>query len=176
VECFSIRISDDDGTSLLGRDETQLYEAESDTEEGDSYSRSLATQMASYLDDSSYGSSEQSSTSYSEVGTVMHDEQDIVQMPNSRIATKKEVFEGGGLALGPNIVFWEDFDCLMTVKSRPVLYILSSTGSVYSEYDFLDWKLLLKSKYSRVYPLPKDWSASEKVVKYPLSWLVAKSN
>jgi len=64
--------SDDDGTSLLGRDVTQLYEAESDTEEGDSYSRSLATQMASYLDDSSYSSSEQSSTSYSEVGTVMH--------------------------------------------------------------------------------------------------------
>jgi len=86
------------------------------------------------------------------------------------------VFEGGGLALGPNIVFWEDFDCLMTVKSRPVLYILSSTGSVYSEYDFLDWKLLLKSKYSRVYPLPKDWSASEKVVKYPLSWLVWASS
>jgi hypothetical protein len=111
-------------------------------------------------------------TSFSEMGTVIEDDMEVVEMAHSRVIAERALFEGGGLVLGPNIVFWENFDCLMTVKSRPVLYILSSTGSVYSEYGYLDWGLLLKSKYARVYPLPKDWSAEEKLAKYPLSWLV----
>ena len=111
-------------------------------------------------------------TSFSEMGTVIEENMEVIEMAHSRVIAERALFEGGGLVLGPNIVFWENFDCLMTVKSRPVLYILSSTGSVYSEYGYLDWGLLLKSKYARVYPLPKDWSAEEKLAKYPLSWLV----
>ena len=116
--------------------------------------------------------SESVSHSYSEIGTVIEEDVELVEMEHSRVKAERTLFEGGGLVLGPNIVFWENFDCLMTVKSRPVLYILSSMGSVYSEYNYLDWGLLLKSKYARVYPLPKDWSAQEKLSKYPLSWLV----
>ncbi|MGH1428880.1 MAG: hypothetical protein ACRBEE_13135 [Arenicella sp.] len=116
--------------------------------------------------------SESVSHSYSEIGTVIEENVELVEMEHSRVKAERTLFEGGGLVLGPNIVFWENFDCLMTVKSRPVLYILSSMGSVYSEYNYLDWGLLLKSKYARVYPLPKDWSAQEKLSKYPLSWLV----
>jgi len=154
---------------------TELYEVDGASEDANMYSRSLASQISNYPDET-VSHSEYSSNSYSEVGTIVHEDRDIVQMPNSRIATQKALFEGGGIALGPNIVFWEDFDCLVTVKSRPVLYILSSTGNVYSEYDYLDWRLLLRSQYSRVYPLPKDWSANEKVSKYPLSWLVWASS
>lgn len=156
-------------------EETLVNEYDSEQEERESFSRNLASQMSSYMDyDGSYDSESQSqsSSSYSEMGTVMQDEMEVVEMAHSRVIAERALFEGGGLALGPNIIFWENFDCLMTVKSRPVLYILSSTGSVYSEYDFLDWGLLLKSKYARVYPLPKDWSAEDKLVKYPLSWLV----
>ena len=116
--------------------------------------------------------SESVSHSYSEIGTVIEEDVELVEMEHSRVKAERALFEGNGLVLGPNIVFWENFDCLMTVRSRPVLYILSSMGSVYSEYSYLDWGLLLKSKYARVYPLPKDWSAQEKLTKYPLSWLV----
>ena len=116
--------------------------------------------------------SESVSHSYSEIGTVIEEDVELVEMEHSRVKAERSLFEGNGLVLGPNIVFWENFDCLMTVRSRPVLYILSSMGSVYSEYNFLDWGLLLKSKYARVYPLPKDWTAQEKLTKYPLSWLV----
>jgi len=116
--------------------------------------------------------SESVSHSYSEIGTVIEEDVELVEMEHSRVKAERTLFEGGGLVLGPNIVFWENFDCLMTVKSRPVLYILSSMGSVYSEYNYLDWGLLLKSKYARVYPLPNDWTAHEKITKYPLEWLV----
>ena len=116
--------------------------------------------------------SESVSHSYSEIGTVIEEDVELVEMEYSRVKAERELFEGKGLVLGPNIIFWENFDCLMTVRSRPVLYILSSMGNVYSEYNYLDWGLLLKSKYARVYPLPKDWSAQEKLTKYPLSWLV----
>ena len=116
--------------------------------------------------------SESVSHSYSEIGTVIEEDVELVEMEHSRVKAERSIFEGNGLVLGPNIVFWENFDCLMTVRSRPVLYILSSMGSVYSEYNYLDWGLLLKSKYARVYPLPKDWTAQEKLTKYPLSWLV----
>ena len=118
------------------------------------------------------GYSESVSHSYSEIGTVIEEDVELVEMEHSRVKTERSIFEGNGLVLGPNIVFWENFDCLMTVRSRPVLYILSSMGNVYSEYNYLDWGLLLKSKYARVYPLPKDWTAQEKLTKYPLSWLV----
>lgn len=114
----------------------------------------------------------QSQSEFSEMGTVIEEDVEIVEMAHSRVIAERALFEGKGLVLGPNIIFWENFDCLVTIKSRPVLYILSSTGSVYSEYDCLDWTILLKSKYARVYPLPKNWSAEEKLVKYPLSWLV----
>jgi len=154
-------------------DQFEVYEDDQDRE---SFSKTLASQM-SYLEErvsveDSQSQSQSISTSYSEMGTVIQDEMEVVEMAHSRVIAERALFEGGGLALGPNIVFWENFDCLMTVKSRPVLYILSSTGSVYSEYDFLDWHLLLRSKYARVYPLPKDWTAESKLVKYPLSWLV----
>ena len=131
----------------------------------------IAVKETNQLDQSSEYS-ESVSHSYSEIGTVIEEDVELVEMEHSRVKAERTLFEGGGLVLGPNIVFWENFDCLMTVRSRPVLYILSSMGNVYSEYNYLDWGLLLKSKYARVYPLPKDWTAQEKLTKYPLSWLV----
>ena len=171
-------------------DLTQLAGIESDEEEEDyvmtepeysesefsvsEFSVSQATSSASSPNTAAGTQSEFSEvqTSFSEMGTVIEENMEVVEMAHSRVIAERALFESGGLVLGPNIVFWENFDCLMTVKSRPVLYILSSTGSVYSEYGYLDWGLLLKSKYARVYPLPKDWSAEEKLAKYPLSWLV----
>ena len=131
----------------------------------------IAVKETNQLDQSSEYS-ESVSHSYSEIGTVIEEDVELVEMEHSRVKAERTLFEGGGLVLGPNIVFWENFDCLMTVRSRPVLYILSSMGNVYSEYNYLDWGLLLKSKYARVYPLPKDWTAQKKLTKYPLSWLV----
>ena len=159
------------GPKEQDKPEKQTEQVKTDYSVSDFSISQIAVKETNQLDQSSEYS-ESVSHSYSEIGTVIEEDVELVEMEHSRVKAERTLFEGGGLVLGPNIIFWENFDCLMTVRSRPVLYILSSMDNVYSEYNYLDWGLLLKSKYARVYPLPKDWTAQEKLTKYPLSWLV----